>query len=116
MIKDLSLGKHDGKLIGNARVVSASVPKPSELIQPAVLVGTVSDGSGQPVTGAMVTLSQGDTKVQTASDAAGNYRLFFRKLGTPVTIAASKGGKRADYGTKPLRRGNSGSICGSSQP
>lgn len=91
VVKDLSLGDHDGKLIGNARVVSASVPKPSELVRPAVLVGTVSDVSGQPVTGATVTLSQGDTEVQTESDAAGNYRLFFRKLGTPVTITASEG-------------------------
>lgn len=91
VVKDLSLGEHDGKLIGNARVVSASVPKPSELVRPAVIVGTVSDVSGQPVTGAMITLSRGDTKVQTESDAAGNYRLFFRKLGTPVTITASEG-------------------------
>lgn len=105
LVKDLSLGEHDGKLIGNARVVSASVPKPSELIQPAVLVGTVSDGSGQPVTGATVTLSQGDTKVQTASDTAGNYRLFFRKLGTPVTIAASKGGETGGLWDQTLTPG-----------
>ncbi len=91
VVKDLSLGERDGKLIGNARVVSASVPKPSELVRPAVIVGTVFDVSGKPVTGATVTLSQGDTKVQTASDVAGNYRLFFRKLGTPVTITASEG-------------------------
>jgi hypothetical protein len=72
IVQDLSPGRHDGKLMGNARVVSASLPRPSELIRPADIIGTVSDVSGQPVAGAAVTLSQGDEKVQTASDAAGD--------------------------------------------
>ena len=49
LVTDLSPGHHDGRLMGNARVVSAQLPAPEQLRKPAILFVTVRDATGKPL-------------------------------------------------------------------
>jgi hypothetical protein len=52
--RDASTNARDGKLFGNARVVSAQLPARAQLREPAVLFGTVTDETGKPVANATI--------------------------------------------------------------
>jgi PAS domain S-box-containing protein len=74
VVKDLSPGGHDGKLIGNARVVSAQLPGPAQVVEPAVISGTVTDETGKPVANAAIRVLRQETEISTiTSGSNGDY-------------------------------------------
>ncbi len=79
IVKDLSPGAHDGKLIGNARVVSAQLPDRATLPQPRGVFGTVRDEAGKPLPGARIRLSSQNELIGNAvADAEGHYAMWLR--------------------------------------
>jgi signal transduction histidine kinase/ligand-binding sensor domain-containing protein/CheY-like chemotaxis protein len=90
VVKDLSPGGHNGKLMGNARVVSAQLPGAVELTQPAVYFGTVTDTSGKPLNEARVEVWQeGRVLAEATNGADGSYRLAFLPPPGPWDLRAS---------------------------
>jgi signal transduction histidine kinase/DNA-binding response OmpR family regulator/ligand-binding sensor domain-containing protein len=78
VVKDLSPGGHDGKLIGNARIVSAQLPASAQLPLPTVVFGTVKDQTGKPVANATIRLLRQEAQIATAtSDTNGSYSTAF---------------------------------------
>ena len=92
VVKDLSPGAHDGKLIGNARVVSAQLPAPAQLREPAVVFGTVTDETGKPVANATIRLLHQEEEISTATSGPnGSYSIAVRSEYENVDVAASAG-------------------------
>ncbi len=78
VVKDLSPGAHDGKLIGNARIASAQLPTSAQLLVPAVVFGTIEDDTGKPVANATIRLLRQEAEIATAtSDTNGSYSTAF---------------------------------------
>ncbi len=103
VVKDLSPGHHDGKPIGNARVVSAQLPASSQLEEPVVLFGTVQDEAGKPVPNATIQLWHGEEAVSTAASGSdGGYSLALRSEYQSFDVEASAG----DFGAWKL-----GVVC-----
>jgi signal transduction histidine kinase/CheY-like chemotaxis protein/ligand-binding sensor domain-containing protein len=74
--KDSSPNTHHGTLVGQARLVNAPLPDPSELKLPAILFGKVHDGLGNPVTYATIrVLRQEQEMATTLSRPDGTYSL-----------------------------------------
>ena len=76
LVKDLSPGHHDGKLLGNARVVSSQMPAPDLLAEPSVIFGTVKDEAGKPVANATLQLWHGqEAAASVQSGPEGSYSM-----------------------------------------
>ena len=74
--RDASANGRDGKLIGNARVVSAQLPAPTQLRAPAVVFGTVWDETGKPLANATIRVLRQQDEISTGtSDPNGNYSI-----------------------------------------
>jgi signal transduction histidine kinase/DNA-binding response OmpR family regulator/ligand-binding sensor domain-containing protein/protocatechuate 3,4-dioxygenase beta subunit len=92
VVKDLSQGAHDGKLIGNARVVSAQLPAPAQLHEPAVVFGTIKDETGKPVTNAAIRVLRQETEItRGTSGPTGNYSVALLPEYENYDIEASAG-------------------------
>ncbi len=92
VVKDLSPGGHDGKLIGNARVISAQLPAPAQLRAPAVVSGTVTDEAGKPVPNATVRLLRQEAEISTGSSGSdGSYSIALRSEYENFDIEAHAG-------------------------
>ena len=57
VVKDLSPGGHDARMIGNARIISSTLGRNQRLRIPSIIAGRVLDESGQPVTSVYVRLA-----------------------------------------------------------
>ena len=92
VVKDFSPGGHDGKLIGNARVISAQLPAPAQLRAPAVVSGTVTDEAGKPVPNATVRLLRQEAEISTGSSGSdGSYSIALRSEYENFDIEAHAG-------------------------
>jgi signal transduction histidine kinase/DNA-binding response OmpR family regulator/ligand-binding sensor domain-containing protein len=92
LVKDFSPGGHDGRLVGNARVVAAQLPGRVQLPQPAVVFGTVKDETGKPVTNATVRFWRQEAVISTANSGPdGNYSAGLRSEYERFDIEASAG-------------------------
>ncbi|MBI3413834.1 MAG: carboxypeptidase regulatory-like domain-containing protein [Verrucomicrobia bacterium] len=77
VVKDLSGGGHDGKLMGKARAAVGRPPTAEEWKQQrATISGIVKDETGQPMPGTAIVLKLGGFELaRTTTDAAGRYTL-----------------------------------------
>ncbi|GEM_PF-983128 len=92
VVKDLSAGHHDGKLAGNARVVSARLPASSQLEEPVVLFGVVKDEAGQPLANASVQIWHGEEVLSAATSGRdGTYSIALRQRYQSFDIEGSAG-------------------------
>ncbi|MGH7973273.1 MAG: two-component regulator propeller domain-containing protein, partial [Limisphaerales bacterium] len=92
VVRDLSPGHHDGKLVGNARAVSARLPAPDQLEVPVVVAGTVRDETGKPARNATIRLRHGAEVLSEArSGADGTYSLASGVAYPSLDIQASRG-------------------------
>jgi signal transduction histidine kinase/DNA-binding response OmpR family regulator/ligand-binding sensor domain-containing protein len=74
--RDVSTNGRDGKLIGNARVVSAQLPAPAQLQGPTVVFGTIRDETGKPVANATIRLLRQEAELSAGSSGPnGNYSI-----------------------------------------
>ena len=72
--RDASPNGRHGKLIGHARVVAAQLPGRAQLLQPAVIFGTVKDETGKPVPDATIRLRHPGVAISTATSGPdGSY-------------------------------------------
>ena len=76
---DLSPSGRHGALEGNASCIAGEIPKSvSEIAQPSVLSGRVTDTFGNPLSGAIVEVYCGsEISMQTKTDVQGRYKLQF---------------------------------------
>ncbi|MEO7318197.1 MAG: LamG-like jellyroll fold domain-containing protein, partial [Chthoniobacteraceae bacterium] len=86
--RDASPNHHDGKLMGNARVVAASAG--GSVGVTATVSGRITDAAGKPVRGAEVRVLQGGSAVGTAKAGEGGdyFLLFSRKPGSYRVLAS----------------------------
>jgi signal transduction histidine kinase/ligand-binding sensor domain-containing protein/DNA-binding response OmpR family regulator len=92
VVKDLSPGAHDAKLIGKARVVSAQLPAATQLREPAIVFGTIKDEAGKPLANATIRALDHETEVATAiSGSNGTYSVALRLGRERLDLAASAG-------------------------
>jgi signal transduction histidine kinase/streptogramin lyase/DNA-binding NarL/FixJ family response regulator len=90
--RDASTHGRDGKLIGNARVVSALLPTPAQLREPAVVFGTVRDETGKPFPNATIRFLRQEEEISTATSGPdGSYSIALRTKYENFDIAASAG-------------------------
>ncbi|MBC8236336.1 SpoIIE family protein phosphatase [bacterium] len=89
---DLSKGRSDGKLMGDARFAEAEFPEPGELVIPTVLSGIISDGEGRPIPNTSVRLEKKEEIAQTQTDASGSYWIsIFEPVIGVYDLSATKG-------------------------
>jgi signal transduction histidine kinase/DNA-binding response OmpR family regulator/ligand-binding sensor domain-containing protein len=92
IVRDLSPGAHDGKLIGNARVVSAQLPDRATLPQPRGAFGIVRDEAGKPLPGARIRLWwQKELIASTIGDDEGRYAVWLRTEHEEFDFEATSG-------------------------
>ena len=65
--RDASPNGRDGKLMGHARVVAAQLPGRAQLLQPAIVFGTVKDETGKPLPNAAIRLWRQEALMATAN-------------------------------------------------
>jgi len=106
---DSSPNHSDGKLMGDAHVVEAELPKLGELVIPTVISGMITNEAGDSLPNASVRLEQDNEEIaQTTTDASGNYQivLFHQVRGLYDLLATS--GEHGDWRLElPLRLGES---------
>ena len=89
---DSSPSHSDGKLIGDANLVEAELPNPSELVIFTPLSGIITDESGQPLPAAGVSLEQnGSVITGTRTDSSGTYRIIVSSVSGLYDLSATKG-------------------------
>ncbi|HXP62282.1 MAG TPA: response regulator [Dongiaceae bacterium] len=72
--RDASTNGRHGRLVGHARVVAAQLPGRAQLLQPAVIFGTVKDETGKPVPDATIRLRHPGAAISTATSGPdGSY-------------------------------------------
>jgi signal transduction histidine kinase/DNA-binding response OmpR family regulator/streptogramin lyase len=92
VVKDLSSGAHDGKLIGNARVVSAQLPAPAQLREPTIVFGTITDEAGKPLANATIRFLRQEEQVSSATSGSdGSYLSVLRTEYEALDITGSAG-------------------------
>ena len=92
VVKDLSAGGHDGKLIGNARVVPCELPAPAQLHEPAVVFGTVKDETGKSLPTATVRVLYLEQVLSTAASGPdGTYSIALLREDQTFDIQAGAG-------------------------
>src|SRR5262249_7771673 len=88
VVKDSGPGAHDARLRGGARVVPAVVPAAGQLAYPSSFIGTISDASGRPISGAIVQLIRnGITQTQVTTATNGDYKLGSAYTGETYDVA-----------------------------
>jgi hypothetical protein len=109
--RDASPNHHDGKLVGNARVIPAANTGVSELAAPdtgavAAISGRVTDSAGKPLGGVEVRLMRGGRAVGTArSGEDGYYFLLFAGNLATCRVAASSENLEAESTDDALTKG-----------
>jgi len=100
---DSSPNHSDGKLMGDAHFIEVELPKPDELVIPAVISGIITNEDGEPIRYANVCLEQDGEKItQTLAGAKGKYRLaIFEKMHGSYDLFAT----REDLNLGDLRLG-----------
>jgi signal transduction histidine kinase/ligand-binding sensor domain-containing protein/ActR/RegA family two-component response regulator len=105
VVKDLSPGRHHGKLMGNARVVFSPLPGPEQVRRPAVLFGAVRDLTGKPMPNVPVRVrGQQEILYTNISGLDGSYLITFQQESGTFDIEASIGELgtwRRDVGCAP---------------
>jgi signal transduction histidine kinase/CheY-like chemotaxis protein/ligand-binding sensor domain-containing protein len=90
--RDASTNGRDGKLIGNTRVVSAQLPAPAQLYEPAVVFGTIKDETGKPLASATIRFLRQEEEISTTTSGVdGSYSSAIRTDLETLDIAASAG-------------------------
>jgi hypothetical protein len=92
-ITDLSPSGAHGKLMGDAHLAEAEMPKPGELVIPTVISGLITNESGIPVQRASVRLEQnGEEIAQARTDRNGSYLIAIsRPVGDLYDLSATSG-------------------------
>ncbi len=91
--RDLSPGRHDGKLVGSAEVIDAELPHPSLLRQVEAfrIAGRVTGKEDRLVSGARVRLYQdGDSVAEARTELSGGYQLTFIPNRQPYELRVTK--------------------------
>ena len=93
MVTDSSPNQIHGRLVGDAYIMEAELPRPDELDVPTVISGTVRDELGNPMGDVIVHLVQGDVEIaQKVTDALGQYQIVIPRLtGELYDLFASSG-------------------------
>jgi signal transduction histidine kinase/DNA-binding response OmpR family regulator/ligand-binding sensor domain-containing protein len=89
--RDLSPGGHDGKLMGQAKVVDGALPEPGKLPPLTSILGRAVNERGEPVANATVRLEEGGTVTKTATDAAGLYHFALYHTNATWELSAKWG-------------------------
>jgi signal transduction histidine kinase/DNA-binding response OmpR family regulator/ligand-binding sensor domain-containing protein/protocatechuate 3,4-dioxygenase beta subunit len=88
VVRDLGPGRHDGNLVGGARVTWARRPGLAD--QPAILAGKVLDANGKPAAGAEVVASSGGEEVQRSlTKPNGEYLIRLSATNETLRVTAS---------------------------
>jgi len=108
-VTDSSPNHFDGKLMGDAHVVAAQLPKQGELVIPTVISGMITTEAGDALPNASVRLEQDGEKIsQVQADASGNYRIvLFDQVRGLYDLFATSGENGALRLNLPLRLGES---------
>ncbi len=110
VVKDLSPGGHDGKLVGNAHVVSAPRREEGALRLPAFVSGKVSDEAGKPVTNVTVLLipenadrraiavavASRNSSHRTGADGSYSFAVFSAAAANDLIVTEGERGARRD--------------------
>ena len=89
LVPDLTSGGNHGRLTGGARIVLDHLPQSNQ--QPSLVVGKVFDPSGQPASGAVVSVWSGEQELERAfADAGGNFQLRFSPSNGSLRLQAEK--------------------------
>src|SRR5262249_7570813 len=78
--RDLSPGRHDGKLVGSAEVIETDRPQPASLrpVETTTLAGRVTDPRGRMAADARVSIYQDGARVtEVRTGLSGEYALTF---------------------------------------
>jgi signal transduction histidine kinase/ligand-binding sensor domain-containing protein len=111
MVRDLSGGGHDGKLVGNARIVPGELPLPAQLRAPAVFFGTVKDDTGKSLPNAAIrVLRQQEVLSAASSSVDGTYSLALLREDPLVDIQAGAGTLGAWKLGVPCRHGERAEV------
>ena len=92
--RDLSTGRHDGKLVGSAEIIDTELPHPQLVrrVEAFTMAGRVTDPDDRLVSGARVRLFQdGNSLTETTSELSGEYQLTFVANRRPYEVRVSKG-------------------------
>jgi signal transduction histidine kinase/CheY-like chemotaxis protein/ligand-binding sensor domain-containing protein len=92
--RDLSAGRHDGKLVGSAVILDTELPHPALLrgVEAVTLAGRVTDPEGRPVSGAEVRAYQdGSRLTMVTTELSGEYELMFVANRRPYELRVVKG-------------------------
>jgi signal transduction histidine kinase/CheY-like chemotaxis protein/ligand-binding sensor domain-containing protein len=92
--RDLSPGRHDGKLVGSAEIIDAELPHPSitRQVETFTMAGRVTDPEDRLVSGARVRLYQdGNAVAEVSTELSGEYQLTFVANRRPYEVRATKG-------------------------
>jgi PAS domain S-box-containing protein len=90
--KDSTANGHNGTLVGQARVVNAPGPDPSQWNPPTIVFGQVKDPQGNPVTNATIRVLNQDGEVATTNSSAnGNFLMAMRAEHKSFDLAAGVG-------------------------
>jgi signal transduction histidine kinase/DNA-binding response OmpR family regulator/ligand-binding sensor domain-containing protein len=93
VVRDLSTGHHDGKLIASARAVPAPAPSPEWLAHWFYLRGRFTDLNGHGLAGVTIRAElKGRELASSTSLADGNYGLTFETSAPAVELAADGSG------------------------
>jgi signal transduction histidine kinase/ligand-binding sensor domain-containing protein/CheY-like chemotaxis protein len=96
MVKDLSPQRHDGKMVGNAKVVEVPAASAAQLARPGVISGRVVEEGGAPVANAQVRIEQDGEEIASVSTGAdGSFIYALMPNGRPYDIEAVSGEKNA---------------------
>jgi hypothetical protein len=97
-ITDLSPSGAHGKLMGDAHLAEAELPKPGELVIPAVLSGLITNESGRPIPGVSVRLEQsGEEIAQAWTDQSGNYWIAISHTARGLYDLSATSGELGDW-------------------
>ncbi|MGH7967140.1 MAG: two-component regulator propeller domain-containing protein, partial [Limisphaerales bacterium] len=92
VVKDLSPGRRDGTLVGNARVVTARLPGAPSAARPAAIFGNVRNEQGNVVTNALINLQrQGQVLCRATCDEHGNYSMALLTDGDTFDFQVTSG-------------------------
>ena len=92
--RDLSPGRHDGKLVGSAEIIETDLPQPAWLrrVETTTLAGRVTDPKGRMAADARVSIYQDGARVaEVRTGLSGEYALTFVANRRPYELRVMKG-------------------------